>query len=74
MEDLEFPTVTGSDLDDIPNKVLTYSLGRYDIDVVIGPRNEFVGIERISVNKDFLTHEQKLTPKGYHDVEEYYPK
>ena len=70
MEDFEL--FTGSDVGDIPARRLTYNIGRYDVDVLVGPRNEFIGIERISVNKDFLTHEQKLIQKGYHDVEEYY--
>jgi hypothetical protein len=73
MEELEYLTSeTGSHSDDDYTKTITYPFGRYEMEVVIGANNEFIGITKVRINQDFLSHAQKLTPKGYHDVEEYY--
>ena len=73
MEHLEYITSeTGSHSDNDFTKTITYPFGRYEIEVVTGPNNEFIGITKVGINQDFLTHAQKLTPKGYHDVDEFY--
>ena len=63
---------TGSQ-DKIPeSKIIVYSFDKYQIKVRLTLNNEFIGIEEIKVNKEFLTHKQKITPKGYHDVDKLY--
>ncbi|GAI43482.1 unnamed protein product, partial [marine sediment metagenome] len=49
-----------------------YPFDKYLITIKLSPSNEFIGIVEIKVNKDFLSYKQKLPPKGFHDVEEFY--
>ena len=62
--------------DDIRDSIVVdIPFDRYVIKVRISSTKEFLGIEEISVNKDFLSHSQKITllsGTGYHNVEEYY--
>lgn len=55
-------------------RVIVYPFGRYEIFVKVSANNEFIGIVEVKVNKDFLSYKQKITPKGFHDVEEFYRK
>ncbi len=52
--------------------VKTVSFGIYEIKVKLTSSNEFVDILEVKVNKDFLSHKQKIASKGFHDVEKYY--
>ena len=66
---------TGSHGDFEEFKIVTYPFDRYLIKVKLTPTNEFIGIVEVSVNKDFLSHQQRLvflTSLGLHDVEEFY--
>jgi hypothetical protein len=64
----------GTDSIDIidTGKILTYRFGKFDVDVILSPDNEFLGIKKIKVNKDFLSSAQKRNLVGYLDVEKYY--
>ena len=64
--------VTGSSskFEELKEKI--YPFEKYNVKIILTPFNEFVGIREISINKEFLTHKQKMQTKGYHDVEEYY--
>jgi len=56
-------------------KIIAYPLDRYVIKVKLTPAGGFIGIVEVSVNKDFLSHTQRLSSLsklGYHDVEEFY--
>jgi hypothetical protein len=56
-------------------KTVDVKFDRYVIKIRLSPSNEFMGIEEISVDKDFLSNQQKLVSMattGYHDVEQYY--
>ncbi|GAI01699.1 unnamed protein product [marine sediment metagenome] len=53
-------------------KIVVYPFDKYLITIKLSPNNEFIGIVEIKVNKDFLSYKQKLPPKGFHDVEEFY--
>jgi len=53
-------------------KTIEYPLDKYEIKVVVNANNEFVGIEEIKINKDFVAYKQEDPQKGYHDVEQYY--
>jgi len=65
--------VTGSHEEEPVNyKVIVYPLDKYLIKIKLTPSNEFIEIIEIKVNKSFLSHKQKMTSKGYHDVDEFY--
>jgi len=61
---------------DLPDdyKIIIYPFDKYEIKIKLTPSNEFIGIIEIKVNKEFLSYEQKITPKGFHDVDEFYPE
>ena len=63
---------TGSQENFEEYKIVECVFDRYLIKVKLTPKNEFMGIVEIKVNKDFLSHEQKITPKGFHDIDEFY--
>lgn len=45
---------------------------KYEIDVILSSSKKFLGIRDITINKDFLSHEQKMHSQGYYDDSEYY--
>lgn len=53
-------------------KEVIYLFGKYEIKVKLSLTNEFIGIVEVKVNKDFRSYKQKITSKGFHDVEEFY--
>lgn len=53
-------------------KEIIYPFDKYEIKVKLSLTNGFIGIVEVKVNKDFLSHKQKITSKGFHDVEEFY--
>ncbi|HOE92559.1 MAG TPA: hypothetical protein PLK11_08260 [Methanofastidiosum sp.] len=53
-------------------KIIEYPFGNYTIKVKLAPSNEFLGITEIQLNKDFLDLKQKISSRGYLDIEEYY--
>lgn len=55
-------------------KEVVYPFDKYEIRVRLSHTNEFIGIVEVKVNKDFLSYKQKITSKGFHDVEEFYRK
>jgi len=56
------------------HKIITYPFEKYLIKVQLTPYNEFVGITEIEIDKDFLSHAQKIASMGFHDVDEFYPE
>ncbi len=63
---------TGSDLKSDNYKEIHYPLDKYEITVRLSLDNRFIGVTEIKVNKDFLTHSQRISPKGFHDYDKYY--
>jgi hypothetical protein len=53
-------------------KIITFPFGKYEIKVKLTLSNEFLGIIEVGVSKDFISVEQKMNLKGYHDVEKLY--
>jgi hypothetical protein len=53
-------------------KIISYPFDKYVIKVRVSLRNEFVGIVEVKVNKDFLSHKQKIGIQTHLDVDEYY--
>ena len=65
---------TGSYGDFENHRIETFPFGKYEISIRLSPSNEFMGIEEIKVNKDFLSFKQKITISGFHDIEQFYEK
>ena len=63
---------TGSHEDVRDYKIITYPFDKYQIKVKLTPDNKFIDIIEVQINKDFLSYKQKITPLGFHDVEEFY--
>jgi len=53
-------------------KEIVCPFDKYEITVKLSLNNEFIGISGVKVNKDFLSYKQKISPKGFHDVDEFY--
>jgi hypothetical protein len=53
-------------------KIILYPFDKYQIKIKLTPSNEFIGIVEVKVNKEFLSHKQKITSQGFLDVEEFY--
>ncbi len=63
---------TGSHDEPSDYKTILYPFDKYQITVKLTPANEFIGIAEVKINKEFLSHKQKITPQGFHDVDEFY--
>ena len=53
-------------------RIIPYVCDIYEIKVKVGPSNEFLGIVEVKVNKEFLSHKQRLSKQSYLDVGDYY--
>lgn len=54
------------------NKIVIFPFDKYLIKVRLTQANEFIDIIEVKINRDFLSYKQKITPKGFHDVEKFY--
>ena len=76
IEDLNYESLrkngTGSH-DDFENlETIEYPFEKYIVKIIVTTKNEIFGIEEIKLNKDFLSYQQKISSKGYHDVDKFY--
>ena len=53
-------------------KEIVYPFHKYEITVKVSLDNEFIGISKVKVNKDFRSYKQRIVSKGFHDVDEFY--
>ena len=53
-------------------KIISYPFGKYIIKVKVTQDNEFIGIAELAINRDFLSHKQRLSSHRFHDVDEFY--
>lgn len=53
-------------------QIVSYPFDRYEIKVKLDPSNKFIGITEVKLNKNFLSHRQRIGTQGYIDVDEYY--
>jgi len=53
-------------------KILTTTFDRYDIKIKVSPRNEFIEVLEVKINKDFLSQKQRMGVQSYLDVDKYY--
>lgn len=60
---------TGGNLKNYNYKSINYKLGEYNIVVKLNEKNEFIGIENLSVDKIFYSHN---SVKSEQDVAKYY--
>lgn len=54
------------------SKVIVYPFGRYEVKIRLTLNNEFIGIEEIKINKDFLSQKERLAISNIIDVNEFY--
>ena len=45
---------------------------KYRIRVILTSSNEFVGIDAVEIDKNFLSFKQKIANRHFHDVENFY--
>ena len=55
-----------------PSNTIVYDFDKYSIVVLVGPRNEFLGIDEVRVHQDFLSLAQRSQRAGAEDVSSYY--
>jgi len=55
-------------------KDVIYRFDPYEITVRLSPNNEFIAITEVKVKRDFMSYKEKISTKGYHDVEAFYPE
>jgi len=76
MEDFDYKRLknrgTGGHTKDF--KEIVYPFHKYEITVKVSPNNEFIGISKVKVNKDFRSYKQKVSQKIFRYVDEYEPK
>ncbi len=65
---------TGAEKNKIRGKTGEYHFDKYEIEILLGPGNEFLAITEVRVRKDFLSRKQRSGTKGPHDVDEFYGK
>lgn len=63
---------TGSSSEGEDYKVISYPFDKYEIKVKVSPSNQFMGIIEVKINKDFLSHKQRMGIQTYLDVDEFY--
>ncbi len=63
---------TGSLFPEQEIEYITIPFGKYMVKVRVNGKNEFLGIEEISVDKEYLSFDQRVKSTGHFDVEKYY--
>jgi hypothetical protein len=54
-------------------RIIRYPFDRFEVKVILNDRDQFVGIEEIKINTEFLSLKQKISlSKCTRDIEEYY--
>ena len=54
------------------SKVMVYPFGRYDTLLRLTLNDKFIEVLEVKINKDFLSHTQKIASLRNQDVHEYY--
>jgi hypothetical protein len=65
---------TGNHDELVNYKIILYPFDKYQIKIKLTPANEFIEVMEVQINKDFLSHKQKITSKGLRDVDKFYRK
>lgn len=74
--DIDYIEIQGTGSHGFANefKILPYKFGKYQIKVKLTHSNEFLGIVEIGIDKDFLSHKQKIISQDFVDVSKDYPE
>ena len=74
-EELEMPQTgqTGSSGGYEDCQTIQYPFDKYIIKVKLSLKNEFIGIEEIIINKEFVSYVQQNRVRGFHDTDGFYP-
>lgn len=76
-EDIESHVIKEEGTGGLPSedfKEIVYPFDKYEITVKLTPNNEFIAITEVKVKTDFMSYKEKISTKGYHDVEAFYPE
>lgn len=65
---------TGSLADTADSKIVKYPFGKYEIMLKLTRNNVFLDILEIRINKDFAANIKENQPRGFHDLDEFYPE
>lgn len=63
---------TGSHFVENDIKIIDYPFEKYQIKIKLNAEGKFLGIIQVSINKEFLSHAQKISSSEVHDIEEFY--
>jgi hypothetical protein len=63
---------TGSHEKEEKYKTIVYPFDRFLITIKVTQANEFIAVTEVAIRQDFLSRRQRISPKGGHDVEEFY--
>jgi len=55
-----------------PPHLVQVICGPYEVTLILGPQNEFLGIQQIAISQDFRSQQQKLASLRFHDVSDIY--
>ena len=69
MMNISVPTGSAGQ-DDV--RITSIRMGNYEIRVRLGSGGEFLGIESVEINRDFLDYLRKIENIDVNDVEKYY--
>lgn len=64
---------TGS-IEETKFNILEYPFDRYIITVNLSPKNEFLGITDVRINKDFRNYKEKQYSQAFLNIEDFYFK
>ncbi len=53
-------------------KIISYPFDKYEIKIKLTPSNELIEIVEVSINKDFLSHRQRIGIQTHIDVDAFY--
>ena len=53
-------------------KIIVYPFDKYEIKIKLSANDKFIEIVEIKISKQFLSHRQRISSTGFHDVDEFY--
>ena len=54
-------------------RVVVVSLGRFEIGVLLGPGDRFLGIAHVGFRKSFVEQQRRMSGETAHDLDSLYP-
>jgi hypothetical protein len=53
-------------------RVISCPFDKYEIKILLSPSNQFIGIQEVSLRRDFRSYEQRAANIGVHEVGDFY--